>query len=181
MVRIRLLHSFLVISFLLISCSKEKECDNPLDCLPPITQTGANTAGCLVNGKLLLPGGGGGINTGNLLTVRYNFSGEDDSVFTLSIRNRTSGDSKMMLIRIRNKKLIKGNVYELKSEDSNSFGTYQDRSDAFVTNDDHLGELLISGIDTEKHVVSGTFWFEAVSNEGSIIEITNGRFDLRYE
>ena len=38
------------------SCSKDKTCEDPIDCLPPITQTGANTAGCLVNGQALVPG-----------------------------------------------------------------------------------------------------------------------------
>lgn len=161
------------------SCSKEKSCDDPIDCLPPITQTGANKAGCLVNGKALVPGGRG-INTGSVLKAQYNFSGEDDSAFGLAIRNRTSGGSKMMLIVIRNKKLVEGAIYELKSEGSNSFGSYKDRFDGFVTNEDHRGELIISRIDMEKRIVSGTFWFDAVNNEGEIVEIRNGRFDVIY-
>jgi hypothetical protein len=47
--------------FLLIvginSCSKKDDCDNPVDCLPPATQTGEGTIGCLVNGEVFKPGG----------------------------------------------------------------------------------------------------------------------------
>ncbi len=39
---------------LAVSC-KKKESSNPKDDLPPITHTGANTFGCLVDGKLFKP------------------------------------------------------------------------------------------------------------------------------
>lgn len=176
------LSSLQLILFLMLfssSCSKKENCDDPIDCLPPITQTGSNTAGCLVNGKVLVPGGQG-INTGSVLKAQYRYSGDNDSVFGLSIRDLTSGGSKMMLIRIRNKELIEGEIYELRGEGSNSFGSYNDRFNGFVTNDNHSGELVISNIDTENHIVSGTFWFDAVNNDGEIIEIRNGRFDVVY-
>ncbi|TXT34444.1 MAG: hypothetical protein FD136_331 [Chitinophagaceae bacterium] len=52
--------SFLIIavSFVLLSssCRKNKPV-NPIDQLPPETQTGANTFGCLVDGGVFKPGG----------------------------------------------------------------------------------------------------------------------------
>jgi len=176
------LNSVLLILFLAIStgsCSKENDCDEPIDCLPAITQTGANTAGCLINGRVFIPDGQG-INTGPVFQAQYNFSGGDGSVFGLSIRNLNSGGRKMMLIEIRNKKLVEGEVYELKSEGSNSIGYYHNSFHEFITNDDHGGELIISKIDPKKGIVSGTFWFDAVDNEGEIIKIRNGRFDVLY-
>ncbi|MGB7786039.1 MAG: DUF6252 family protein [Salinimicrobium sp.] len=165
--------------FLSASCSKEKECDDPIDCLPPITQKGANTAGCLVNGKVLVPGGQG-INTGSVLKAIYNYSSDNDSVFGLSIRDLTSGGSKMMLISIRNRELVEGEIYELTNEESNSFGSYINGLNGFVTNEGNRGELTISRIDTERHIASGTFWFDAVDDEGEIVKIRNGRFDVQY-
>ena len=173
------IHLVLFFGILTASCSKENTCDDPIDCLPPITQIGANTAGCLVDGKLFMPGGQG-LNTGPVFKAQYNFSENDESVFGLSIRNLTSGGSKMMLIRIRNKKLFEGEIYELKSESSNSFGSYNDRFNVFVTKDEHGGELIISRIDMEKRIVSGTFWFDAVNNDGEVVQIRNGRFDVLF-
>ena len=46
----------LATSFILISSScKKNKSDNPINQLPPETQTGANTFGCLVDGKVFLP------------------------------------------------------------------------------------------------------------------------------
>ena len=179
--KIRLFSIFTVVLFLFSSCSKKEDCDDPIDCLPAITQTGANTAGCLVNGKVLVPGGQG-INTGSVLKSQYTFSGNDadDFVFGLSIMDLTSGGSKMMLISIRNKKLVEGETIQLINEGSNIFGSYINRLDGFVTTDEHQGELFISRIDTERHIASGTFWFDAVNDEGEIVEVRNGRFDVVY-
>ncbi|WP_424495330.1 DUF6252 family protein [Salinimicrobium sp. GXAS 041] len=179
--RLTLIKLSFFLAIITASCSKEKECDDPIDCLPPISQTGANTAGCLVNGKALVPGGRG-LNTGSVLFVQYKYSDDDDSVFGLNIVNRTSGKSKMMFIEVRNEKLVEGQMYELKSEDSHSLASYNDlHLGGFVTSDEHRGELHISKLDTEKRIVSGTFWFDAVDKEGEeIVEIRNGRFDVIY-
>ncbi|MEJ8591387.1 hypothetical protein JSO54_09075 [Riemerella anatipestifer] len=49
--------SVLSVSLLLTTC-KDRTTDESQDKLPPITQNGANTAGCLVNGKVLIPRNG---------------------------------------------------------------------------------------------------------------------------
>ena len=179
--KMRLFSIFTVVLFLFSSCSKKEDCDDPIDCLPAITQTGANTAGCLVEGEVLVPGGQG-INTGSVLKAQYNYSDDDDdSVFGLAIRNRKSGGSKMMFLQVRNQKMVEGGVYELKSFNSKSFGSYNDlHMGGYVTSDEIRGELIISRIDMEKRIVSGTFWFDAVDDEGEIVEIRNGRFDVIY-
>ena len=176
----RFFYAVIIIFLTFTSCSKEEECDNPIDCLPAITQVGANTAGCLVNGKALVPGGQG-LNTGSVLKAQYRYSGDNDSVFGLAIRNRTSGGSKMMFLQVRNQKLVEGGVYELNSFDSKSFGSYNDlHMGGYVTSDEIRGELIISRIDMEKRIVSGTFWFDAVDDHGELVEIRNGRFDVIY-
>ena len=38
-------------------CKKHTNSGNPIDQLPPETQTGANTFGCLINGEVFLPKG----------------------------------------------------------------------------------------------------------------------------
>ena len=59
MKRINFLLFFLLLSALLFTsakCRKDKN-NNPVDQLPPETQTGANTFGCLVDGKVFKPAG----------------------------------------------------------------------------------------------------------------------------
>jgi len=43
----------------------KKDNNNNADSLPPATQTGANTLGCLVNGKVFVPKGHGGTGRPN--------------------------------------------------------------------------------------------------------------------
>lgn len=45
----------IALSFLAAECDKEKLA--PIDQLPPATQTGANTFGCLINGEVFKPSG----------------------------------------------------------------------------------------------------------------------------
>jgi hypothetical protein len=66
----------LFIFFVLLgsSCRKNKP-NNPLEELPPETQTGANTFGCLVNGQVFKPGGSG-LSGPNLAAIyQYLYSG----------------------------------------------------------------------------------------------------------
>ena len=181
--KIRLFSIFTVVLFLFSSCSKKEDCDDPIDCLPAITQTGVNTAGCLVNGVVLLPGGQS-LNSGSVLQAQYTYSGDgdDDFVFGLSIRNRESTYSKMMMITIRNEKLVEGKTYILSNPESDQTGSYNNLlMGGFVTNEENTGELFISKIDEERQIVSGTFWFDAEeTRSGEIVEIRNGRFDLPY-
>ncbi|TXE02102.1 hypothetical protein ESY88_13745 [Subsaximicrobium wynnwilliamsii] len=43
------------------------------------------------------------------------------------------------------------------------------------------GELNIIKLDEEEQILSGTFWFDCVDSEGNVIEIRDGRFDLKYK
>jgi len=178
---IRLFSIFTVVLFLFSSCSKKDDCDDPIDCLPAMTQTGANTAGSLVNGEALIPGGQS-LNSGPVLEAIYNYSRDDDSVFVLSFKNLRGEGNKMLKITIRNEKLVEGKTYELSSPESNQTGSYNDlHMGGFVTNQENTGELFISKIDEERQIVSGTFWFDAEeTRSGEIVKIRNGRFDVPY-
>jgi hypothetical protein len=168
----------LVLLLNLSSCSKKDNCDNPVDCLPAMTQTGANTAGCLVNGKVLTPGGQS-LNSSSVLKAQYNFY-QGSYLFGLSIRNRGE-QNRMLNIEIRNQKLIAGETYNLKNNSSSSYGSYRNGIlGGYVTNNEKRGELYISFIDIEKRIISGTFHFDAENNEGELIEVRQGRFDVKY-
>ncbi|QMU65321.1 MAG: hypothetical protein GKR88_14145 [Flavobacteriaceae bacterium] len=78
---------FVVITF--FNCSNN---DDPIeqDQLPPITQTGANTFGCLINGKVLIPKDGTGVPQPKGIMVKY----RDNKNFIIDATNLkdTNGD-----------------------------------------------------------------------------------------
>jgi len=70
----------------------------------------------------------------------------------------------------------------LKSEEnSESFASYSlikdFNEDVYNTNSIQNGELKILFYDREKGIITGTFWFDAINNNGEIIKVTEGRFD----
>ncbi|MCB7480246.1 DUF6252 family protein [Christiangramia sediminis] len=171
---------YLLVVLFTTSCSKDSstDCDNPVDCLPEMTQTGANTAGCLVNGKILTPGGQS-LNSGSVLKAQYNFY-QGSYLFGLSIRNRGE-KNRMLNIEIRNQKLIAGETYSLQNNSSSSFASYRNGIlGGYITNNERTGEIYISFIDSERNIISGTFHFDAENNEGEVIEVRQGRFDVKY-
>ena len=42
------------------------------------------------------------------------------------------------------------------------------------------GTLTITRFDDQEHIISGTFEFTVQGNNGELIKITDGRFDLNY-
>ena len=53
-------------------------------------------------------------------------------------------------------------------------------SNYFYTNSNNTGELKINYLDLSNSIISGTFWFDAINEEGEIVEIREGRFDYVY-
>ena len=174
-----LLFILLLITF---SCSKEDDCDNPVDCLPPATQTGANTAGCLVNGQVFLPAGQS-LGSGSILQAQYVFH-NDQYIFGLSIRDRTGTHNEMVAVETKMDQLFSGETYQLKScsEHSNT-GFYLIGGgliDGYVTTEQITGELKITPLDEAKKIISGTFWFDAINDDNEIVQVREGRFDVHY-
>ncbi|WP_286760330.1 DUF6252 family protein [Salegentibacter sp. UBA1130] len=169
----------LFIMFLLTSsCSKEEDCYNPVDCLPAATQTGANTAGCLVDGQVFLPGGQS-LNSGSVLKAQYVFH-NGKYIFGVSIRNRNNGN-KMVMIESKDEKLEEGDTYSMKkSSDISTTGVYLNGLIGYSTTDEVTGEFTITNLDESNRILSGTFWFDAVNNNAEIVKVRNGRFDVRY-
>ncbi|CAN5282542.1 hypothetical protein BH23BAC2_BH23BAC2_26840 [soil metagenome] len=163
------------------SCSKQDDCDNPIDCLPPATQTGANTAGCLVNGKLLVPKGERFL-TGSVLFNQYVFH-NDQYLFSLSITDRTGDLLRTVKFVYRGSMLEINKTYHLEKRSSESSGEYLIEAgliDAFITTEEITGKFKITHLDETKNIISGTFWFDAINNEGEIVQVREGRFDVRY-
>lgn len=172
-----------LICILLISASCKNDDDtptNPIDQLPPATQVGANTAGCLINGEVFLPFGS--IAGGNL-----NLFYTDGLNFGLSIGEKKNNVLKNINVTSLNESLEVGQIYSLLNfEDNSKYGLFS--NDVFSppspkfyqTTTNITGELTITNHDFNNAILSGTFWFDAVNSEGEIVEVREGRFDMEY-
>lgn len=185
--------SFLIIAVSLVllssGCRKNKPV-NPIDQLPPETQTGANTFGCLVNGEAFKPGGaqlsGGSLqcnyqNLGDVPNGGYYF------VLIGRYRNNSNGSGSSVGLYTDSLRIYEGiklNLYNRakdKSSSSYSFYTSSIPLQSFETGGSlYTGELFIKKLDTINQIVSGTFWFDAVNANGQKVQIREGRFDVRY-
>ena len=159
----------------LVACKK-----NELNALPPATQTGANTFGCLVNGKAWVPqkGGlftdkpleGGYLLVGNQLNLWIQATGKDGSGLDLWVE----------------KPSLTGE-YELKYDTGikptvllpRNYGYYYQSGTGYITAPQYTGRLIVSRTDTIKGILSGTFEFTARNAKtGQTVSVTDGRFDL---
>lgn len=176
------LPKFILLIFLAttISCCN-KDDDNPpvepVDQLPPATQTGARTFGCLLDGEVFLPG----TNTPNPLDCVYQYV-NGSYYFTLQSNRRINGsDLQAMAILSNAFQIEEGFTYDLKENIPNSVaGYYSFNLDANYTSEIHTGELKITKLDYDNHIVSGTFWFDVKDSNGVVHEIRDGRFDVRF-
>jgi len=178
------------VALLMIACNKDDEVPQPtpepteIEKLPPATQTGANKVGCLLNGKAFLPVGES-VNSRNPYCAYYHDS------FVLVFRivknedNITGNGTESIGVYSTDIILEENNTYSLKMDNTNHFGVYsiisRTNSQSYETNEDHTGELHITKLDKEKNIISGTFWFDAVNEQGKKVEIREGRFDMVFE
>ena len=147
----------LITTFVLYSCSKkdDEQPTSEIDKLPIATQTGANTAGCLIDGKAYVPKGL--FPSGNP-TCRYD--GED---FALGIGELTgsTGDVRDVVVISNNQNLHDniGKVFELNNYASESkygeFTIYTNlNSNIYQTNSNIKGEFKITYHNYDKAILS---------------------------
>lgn len=168
------------LGFLLLnafSCCKENT-------LPPETEQGKNTFGCLVNGKVWQNGGSGVMYSG--LSARLDKNG-------LVIYANNTDDPKIQHIKLMINSTINAAKYPINST-TYSLLEHNESSCKCVFQSDSLYHqesfnIGVTYIDTINKILSGTFAFKAKLKETlpltcdcdtSVISITNGRFDLHY-
>jgi hypothetical protein len=178
----------LIIISTMISCGNDDQPTNPIDQLPPATQTGERTAGALVNGEALLPKGGG--LTPNLTCFYQLIDGE--YFFGLGFFNQNGETLKSINIPILRIQLSVNQTVTLNknfSDDGDFTGgggeygfspSVLEGTIGYITAINITGELTITHLDETNQIISGTFWFDAINNEGEIVEIREGRFDMPY-
>jgi hypothetical protein len=163
------------------SCKKDKLADE-LSKLPPATQTGANTFGCLVNGKAWVPQGGCFLcpsvlkfyydsgNGGQFSIKALLTNAKRDEGITITVDSIISKKS-------LNLKLDRESARVLFRNSRNSPTCYSLFSDDFDLNCEGL--ITLTTVDLTTMIISGTFEFTLFKQSCETITITNGRFDAK--
>lgn len=164
-------------AFICAECKKHNErAKTELEKLPPITQIGDNTFGCLLNGMAWIPKDNYGQATFKLdadptfqdgvfgvSAIKY-YSSEFQSISVGSDSCKSLGIYPFTNSRNNVRYTDYGIPFELASYD---FGTTC------------IGNLNITRYDLQNRIFSGTFEFIIYKTGSDTIKITNGRFDKK--
>jgi len=171
---------------LLTQCSKCKNDPTPVDPaaqLPPATQTGANTFGCLVNGQPYTPSGNNG--TPNY-AVLYDpgFQGGTLDVRTYRYPVKESGDKQSVLFG--GVKVDRVGSYPLGAA-SGAGASFLDEFKAAPCGEFRSiragiyakGVITVTRLDLQAGIIAGTFDFVLAQPGCDTVKVTQGRFDKK--
>ena len=144
---------------------------------------------CKVDGKLIKPKAslnGTGLaadinfvpiplNDENLMGISFLSGGESPDFISEAIR--------INIIDIVAESVQVGDIYLIESELNSSFGKYgiNPATDYdYSTDEQNTGELRIVFHDVENRILGGTFEFDAINENGDLVEIREGEFDMKY-
>ena len=176
----RLLPTPLLLAALLGLSQCKKNDPDPLSQLPPATQTGANTFGCLVNGQVWTPRGNNGTSN---YSIAYD-SGLNGGVFDLAVYRYGTGSSKQQNIVFYANQAGQAKSYSFRSPqrtrasfNDGETGCYWSSRDSATTY--RRGTLTITRLDLSTGIISGTFAFTLYKPGCDTIKVTQGRFDRK--
>lgn len=163
-----LLNSIIFSAFLVCFQGCDKDEPTELEKLPPATQSGRRTFGCLVDGKAWVIEGitdvDGYYQMGTLFiaaSVANNVIVQEIAI-GLQDNNLTTQDYLLSDYPY-------GRLNDLRSNCDHR------------TSSNYSGKLTITHLDKTRSIISGTFAFEAYSSDcEKVVRITDGRFDIYY-
>ena len=181
----------LLLSFLFMqSRCKDEKPEPPLQ-LPPITQEGKNTMGCLVNGEVYaVP-----IKTLNYeMQCEYYYRSFEPDLYGTFVISSSSGkysDLKKTIVINMSREVFDTGYFALQYRKTGGkirkalYSTFDgNKGIYFICPDSNsYGWMHISRLDTIAHIASGTFEFDAVNEDDNTdtIKIREGRFDAEYD
>lgn len=184
------------ILFLLTNCNNDNnEYQKFTPTLPPITQTGANTFGCYIDGKLLTPRDGTGNIYGPKKGMRYSVAPDDTSYNEIYIDDRKSEKGGLLRIHIADLKQNGEGTFPINESncqnglDANmsiniNCRVFDNTEQIYkwYCSIENAGTLTISRYNLNKRIISGTFscTMQNKENPNEQIEITDGRFDINW-
>lgn len=184
----------LVSIFFLTGCSKDNNNNNLK--LPPETSVGANTFGCYINGKLVVPRDGTGTYLGPDRAV-YFFGGYPNTTdyYEICIYDYKSERTSKILMHLQSVHQIGTGIYQIDESNgsSNIDGLNHNYFHCRVFNENtnsyqyyrsyvNSGTCKITRYDFDNRIISGTFScrLRNSANLQDEIEVTNGRFDFKW-
>ncbi len=147
--------------------------------LPPATQTGANTFGCLVNGKTWTPQGYDGSSN---YTVFYDRSYRNGTLNIAAYRYEPGDDNSRQDIIIFSDSLTTTGNYPLtiaNHQEALFYGSLNQCEFRQYGNHYRRGSLTITRLDLQAGIISGTFAFTLYRPGCDSVRVTQGRFDKR--
>jgi hypothetical protein len=190
-----------ILSFLIFSCSKTENTtpETPPDQLPAITTTGANTAGCVINGKVIIPKNtvnstsgfiSYGLRTGAGINFHPPIIGDDYKFFDIA-NLKDKGISYSIYIHLNDMTMGTG-LYTVGQSNNQYFIDGPNNPQIIVreTFDNVSGKTFISGANSgtinitkfeyTNGIYSGTFNCTLYNKDvpTEIIQVTDGRFDI---
>ena len=174
------------ILLLLAACKK----DAPDAGLPPATQQGKNTGGCLINGERFIATE----TPGNILTNPIPALGGGfafDSVYYVTLSGSYQGKRATVMLFLRTR--VAG-TYQLNQNtqyypqgsprmvlNNATFAISGSGGETYVTNSQHTGQVVLTRMDKQADISAGTFEFTAASafDPSKTVTVTNGRFDRK--
>jgi hypothetical protein len=175
-----LLAAVSVMTLFTFSQCKKNKTEEPQ--LPPETTTGAMTFGCKVNGQIFLPKDGNG-RPG--LYVQYvNLGNVPDGGWHLNIPAYNYSTNKGVSIETDSLLLVEGMTYQFKTTIGTANAFYLENIpngvNVYQKLDNDAGSLIVKRHDPIQRILSGSFSFIGTDGNGIKINITEGRFDIRY-
>ena len=162
---------------LLLGCKKTNPA--PEDQLPPATQAGANTFGCLLNGQVWTPQGYNGTSNysvsydpnyrkGTLSIGTYRYVGEGANDYQIvgffSDSIKSTGDFPLIIV-------------------GHQEATFVDHTTGCELRGNNIqyrrGTLTITRLDLQAGVIAGTFAFTLYKPGCDSVRVTQGRFDKK--
>ena len=160
--------TFLLCVFLFSSCEEKEKVWTEL---PPVTQTGANTIGCLVDGQLWAIGKIPGYTLTPAMHAEYSIYKKDTSVLHFYAENK---DRNGIGFRIFNPQIGENNIYYV----GGGFRTINKTCDDLIGL--NIKGLVITKLDIQNRILSGNFNIElnCVNDSTKKVNLTDGRFDM---
>lgn len=164
--------------------------DGPEAALPPATQEGKNTAGCLVDGQAFVArSSGGGVLSAPLPALGGGFA--FDSLYSLTLNGQLNGRGVEIALFVRGQRpgpyaLDQTTAFYPQGSPrvvlNHATVSFRDQGrEVYGTDAQHTGQVVLTKAEVRNGLSAGTFVFTAVSNQtpGKTVTITLGRFDRR--
>lgn len=153
----------------------------PLGALPPVSTSGANTIGCLVEGQVLVARDGRGkpgLNLGLHLGAT-----PLDATFSVSLSDQTDSSAPFVEVRADSIVLVQGQSYPFGASAHRGVVTgrcFLPAGGVYLTTTPASGTLTITRLDRAAKLLAGRFEFVGTDGAtGKQVRITDGRFDFQ--